>query len=510
MLKIFFFLNALIVCPIYGQSVDSLQPLNNKIKDSAGQLKHSLSPIFNKAIDSSFISVRQMEERFQNQLFSNDLFTALNDSIENQSVEVVYYPELSTDTLKKRLAILDAKTPFNIEYNPSLENVIKRHLKSRKTSTETLMRLSRYYFPMFEEVLDKYNLPLEIKYLAIVESSLKPRAKSRAGATGLWQFMFSTGKHFGLEVSSYVDERCDPLRSTNAAARYLSSLYKTFGDWDLALAAYNSGPGNVTKAIRRSGGYKNYWNIRPFLPKETAGYLPAFLATLYLFEYADAHGFSRDLSQFPILATDTIHVKHMISLDHVAELTDTKIETLQFLNPSYSLDIIPVLDKKTYALRLPLDKVGGFVQNEDQIYAFAKAEFQAREKPLPQFFEVDSKIRYKVKSGDYLGKIARNFKVRISQIKQWNGLRTNNLKIGQRLTIYSRNPTPKNFVKADKPTPGKTLNQSTYLVKPGDSLWSISKKLTGVSVQNLKEWNDIWNNRLKPGMKLIVSKQNIK
>ena len=153
MLKIFFFLNALIVCPIYGQSVDSLQPLNNKIKDSVGQLKHSLSPIFNKAIDSSFISVRQMEERFQNQLFSNDLFTALNDSIENQSVEVVYYPELSTDTLKKRLAILDAKTPFNIEYNPSLENVIKRHLKSRKTSTETLMRLSRYYFPMFEEVL---------------------------------------------------------------------------------------------------------------------------------------------------------------------------------------------------------------------------------------------------------------------------------------------------------------------------------------------------------------------
>ena len=150
-----------------------------------------------------------------------------NDSIENQSVKVVYYPELSTDTLKKRLAILDAKTPFNIEYNPSLENVIKRHLKSRKTSTETLMRLSRYYFPMFEEVLDKYNLPLEIKYLAIVESSLKPRAKSRAGATGLWQFMFSTGKHFGLEVSSYVDERCDPLRSTNAAARYLSSLYKT-------------------------------------------------------------------------------------------------------------------------------------------------------------------------------------------------------------------------------------------------------------------------------------------
>tara|TARA_B110000003_G_C16574186_1_gene505508 strand:- start:172 stop:1287 length:1116 start_codon:yes stop_codon:yes gene_type:complete len=369
------------------------------------------------------------------------------------------------------------------------------------------MSLSRYYFPMFEEVLDKHNLPLEIKYLAIVESSLKPRAKSRAGAAGLWQFMFSTGKQFGLEVSSYVDERCDPLRSTNAAARYLSVLYKTFGDWDLALAAYNSGPGNVIKAIRRSGGYQNYWNIRQFLPKETAGYLPAFLATLYLFEYAEAHGFSRDLSQLPILATDTIHIRHMISLDQIAELTNTKIETLQFLNPSYSLDIIPALETKTYTLRLPVEKIGDFVQNEDQIYAFAKKEFEAREKPLPQFFELDSKIRYKVKSGDYLGKIARNFKVRVSQIKQWNGLLTNKLKIGQRLTVYSRNPTASSFGTAAKSSSKKISNQSTYLVKSGDSLWSISNKLPGVSIQDLKEWNDIWTNYLKPGMKLIISKK---
>ena len=360
---------------------------------------------------------------------------------------------------------------------------------------------------MFEEVLDKHNLPLEIKYLAVVESALKPRAKSRVGATGLWQFMFATGKQYGLEVSSYVDERCDPLRSTNAAAKYLASLYKTFGDWDLALAAYNSGPGNVTKAIRRSGGYQNYWNIRPFLPSETAGYLPAFLATFYLFEYADAHGFQLEKNQLPIIATDTIHIKQMISLDQVAELTDTKIETLQHLNPSYKLDIIPVLDTKTYALRLPLTKIGDFVQNETQIYATAKAEFESREKPLPQFFEIDSKIRYKVKSGDYLGKIARKFRVRVSQIKKWNGLRTNDLKIGQRLTIYSRNPTAYSFnnsTTASKKTQ-KNSSKSTYLVKPGDSLWSISNKLTGISVQNLKEWNDIWDNHLKPGMTLIIS-----
>ena len=462
------------------------------------------------AIDSvqlRILKVEKLEERWRSELYSNTLYDTLTNAVSSQTYEAVYYPELPTDTLKKRLAVLDAKTPFNIGYNPSLESVIKGYLKNRKQSTETLLSRSHYYFPMFEAVLDKHNLPLELKYLAVVESALKPRAKSRVGATGLWQFMFATGKQYGLEVSSYVDERCDPLRSTNAAAEYLAALYKTFGDWDLALAAYNSGPGNVTKAIRRSGGYQNYWNIRPFLPRETAGYLPAFLATLYLFEYADAHGFQVEQNQPAMIATDTVRVKQMIALDQVAELTDTKIEVLQYLNPSYKLDIIPVLTHKTYALRLPLTKVGDFIQNETQIYATAKAEFEAREKPLPQFFEIDSKIRYSVKSGDYLGKIARNFRVRVSQIKQWNGLRTNDLKIGQRLTIYSRNPTaytpskPRSSAKRSK----NTTNKSTYLVKPGDSLWSISNKLTGISLQNLKDWNDIWDSHLKPGMTLIIS-----
>ena len=475
-----------------SQSIDSLTPLGTPIIYSA-QL--------------NLVKVQQMEKRWHNELYNNSQYDTLTFLNSNQPFEPIHYPELPTDTLKKRLAILDAKSPFNIAHNPSLESVIKRYLKTRKRSTQILINRSQYYFPMFEEVLDKHNLPLEIKYLAVVESALKPRAKSRVGATGLWQFMFTTGKQYGLEVSSYVDERCDPLRSTNAAAKYLASLYKTFGDWDLALAAYNSGPGNVTKAIRRSGGYQNYWNIRPFLPSETAGYLPAFLATLYLFEYAEAHGFQVERNQLPITVTDTVRVQQMISLDQVAELTAIKIETLQHLNPSYKLDLIPVLENKTYTLRLPLSKIGDFVQNETQIYATAKAEFEAREKPLPQFFKIDSKIRYKVKSGDYLGKIARKFSVRVSQIKKWNGLRTNDLKIGQRLTIYSLNPTAYSFNNsrsAPKNTQ-KNSSKSTYLVKPGDSLWSISNKLTGISVQNLKEWNDIWDNHLKPGMTLIIS-----
>ena len=489
MMKGFLVLVVLTFGQLQSQTMDSLAVVNAPTLDSI----------------PANLNVQGIEKKWRTELYKNSLYDTLSKAVSNQSYEAIYYPELPTDTLKKRLAILDAKTPFNIEYNPSLESVIKSYLKNRKRSTETLISRSHYYFPMFEAVLDKYNLPLEIKYLAVVESALKPCAKSRVGATGLWQFMFATGKQYGLEVSSYVDERCDPLRATNAAAKYLESLYKIFGDWDLALAAYNSGPGNVTKAIRRSGGYQNYWNIRSFLPSETAGYLPAFLATMYLFEYADTHGFKVDKNQFPIISTDTIHVKQMISLDHVAELTDTKIERLQFLNPSYKLDIIPVLKDKTYTLRLPLTKIGDFVQNEQDIYAFSKAEYEAREKPLPQFFEIDSKIRYKVKSGDFLGKIARNFKVRVSQIKKWNGLRSNDLKIGQRLTIYSRNPTAHRFSKTTKSVSKSKPNKSTYLVKAGDSLWSISNKLSGVSIQNLKEWNDIWDSYLKPGMTLIIS-----
>lgn len=189
------------------------------------------------SVQQRILKVEKQEERWRKEVLNNGTYDSLTNAVSTQSYEAIYYPELPTDTLKKRLAILDAKTPFNISYNPSLESVIKGYLKNRQQSTETLINRSQYYFPMFEAVLDTHNLPLELKYLAVVESALKPRAKSRVGATGLWQFMFATGKQYGLEVSSYVDERCDPLRSTNAAAKYLASLYKTFGDWDLALAA---------------------------------------------------------------------------------------------------------------------------------------------------------------------------------------------------------------------------------------------------------------------------------
>ncbi|WP_296382683.1 LysM peptidoglycan-binding domain-containing protein [Winogradskyella sp.] len=447
----------------------------------------------------------ELDQKWLNELYSTSLFDTIYKSVSELTYEPVNYPQLTTDTLKARLKRLNARTPFNVEYNSSLENVIKGYLKHRRTSMERLMGLSHFYFPMFEQEFDNYNIPLEMKYLSIVESALKPRARSRVGATGLWQFMFATGKEYKLDVSSYVDERSDPIRSTTAAAQYLSRLYRIFGDWDLALAAYNSGPGNVNKAIRRSGGYKNYWNIRQNLPRETAGYVPAFLATMYIFEFAEEHGFKPERPAFQNIQTDTIHVKQMITLDQVAETTGVKIEELQFLNPSYKLDIIPKVEGKTYVLRLPREAVGVFAANEDKIYAFANAEFNKREKPLPQIFNADTKVRYRVRNGDYLGKIARKYGVRVSQIKRWNGLRSNNLKIGQRLTIYPRNPSTSSSSQSVKKVVN-TTGKKTYKVKPGDSLWSIAQKFSGVSVQNIKDWNDISSSKLKIGMTLVVSK----
>ncbi|RPE00235.1 LysM peptidoglycan-binding domain-containing protein [Aureibaculum marinum] len=420
--------------------------------------------------------------------------------------------ELSTEILKERLAYLNSKTPFNVEYNPSLERLIKHYLKTRKKSLGILMGRAEYYFPMFEEHLDKYNIPLEIKYLAIVESALRPRARSRVGASGLWQFMYYTGKQFNLEVNSYVDERHDPLRATEAACKFLSQLYDTFNDWDLALAAYNSGPGNVSKAIRRSGGSRNYWNIRHNLPRETAGYLPAFYATLYLMEYAKEHNIKAQKFITQRFETDTVIVKQQITFDQINKVLETDNELLEELNPQYKLKIIPYVKGKNYTLRLPVHLIGKFVSNEEQIYAYAKEDLAKREKQLPKFQTSPERIRYRVRNGDYLGKIAQRYGVGVSQIKRWNGLRSNNLRIGQRLTIYPRNfktassSSTKSVTKKTK-TPTPTGDYTTYTVKKGDSLWIISKKFPKVSVQQIKDWNNIWSvKNLKPGTKLKIYK----
>lgn len=477
---------------------EKVEPVTSFYVDGKTKPKYKLSD-YKNAEEYDKLWLKEMYD-------SASLFDSIYKEISQPTIEgmPVHLNGLPTDLLKQRLERLNAKTPFNVEYNPSLERVIKMYLTRKRGLMERMLTLSQFYFPMFEQELDNYNMPLELKYLAIVESALNPRAKSRVGATGLWQFMYGTGKEQNLEVSSYVDERSDPIKSTKAACEYLTKLYRIYNDWDLALAAYNSGPGNVNKAIRRSGGYTNYWNIRHHLPRETAGYVPAFLATMYFFEYAKEHNLLGENAERPYFETDTIHVKSMLTFDQIARFTDVSEEELMVLNPAYKLNIIPVVKEKRYTLRLPTWAVGKFVANEKTIYALAEEELKKEEKPLPQLVNAETQIKYRVRSGDYLGKIAEKYGVGVSQIKRWNGLRNNNLKVGQRLTIFARS---KKSIASNKPkSKQKPIppGARTHTVEKGDSLWTISRKYSGISVQNLKDWNGISGKNLKLGTKIML------
>ncbi len=498
--------------PVDTLAMDMVGVKQMELLESANPINDNTLPVVvigdKKTFDLKDIEIAaKYDSLWMKELYeSAALYDEMYSEVAHLDHNLVTESTLNTDTLKLRLERLNQETPFNVVYNPSLENVIKSFLVRKRGLIERMLTVSQFYFPLFEEQLDNHDIPLEMKYLAIVESALNPKARSRVGATGLWQFMYSTGKMYNLDVSSYVDERSDPIKSTEAACLYLSKLYDIFDDWDLALAAYNSGPGNVNKAIRRSGGYKNYWNIRRNLPRETAGYVPAFLATMYLFEYAEEHGIKAQKVDRTYFETDTIHVKSLITFDQISELVGVSTDELKILNPSYKLNIIPYIKGKDYALRLPKAAMGKFVANEDAIYAHVDQQLKSKESPLPQLVKTDDRIRYKVRSGDYLGKIAARYGVGVSQIKRWNGLRSNNLRVGQRLTIYSKKPVmvSKSVSKSGNSTSNNVslAGAKMHTVQSGDSLWTISRKYPGISIENLREWNGISGNNLKPGTKL--------
>lgn len=463
-----------------------------------------------------------------------DIYNDLTKDIESINTDEKVDYELPTELLKSRLEAMNAKSPFNIQYNQGLENIIKSFLKNRKKSFERLMAISDYYFPMFEETFAKQNVPLEIKYLAIVESALNPKAVSRMGATGLWQFMYQTGKQYNLKIDSYVDERSDPLKATAAAAQYMSNMFAIFGDWELVLASYNSGPGNVAKAIRRSGGQQNFWSIKQNLPKETQGYVPAFLATMYLYEYHNEHGIRPNKAIVQRFATDTVMIKKQMSFNQISDLLDVPVSQLQLLNPSYKLNIIPYYKDDNHYLRLPKDKIGVFVSNEDKIYAYVQRELELKnnnpyknatttavasvEKPA---YPIGSTTQYyKVKQGDNLSSIASKYNVDVNDLKKWNKLNNNSISYGKVLTIIAtENNTAVASVdskinkidKTKKEVKADTLiasNKSNYIVQKGDNLSDIAEQ-NNVTVAQIKEWNKLPSNVIQAGTSLQIAEKEI-
>jgi membrane-bound lytic murein transglycosylase D len=533
----------------------TIQSFSQKFSENKAIVKTEQQKFYLDSIKKTFVKddlASCVDSLWLKELANLEIYNDISDDIKNINIDEKVDFELPTELLKERLAAMDAKSPFNIEYNPGLENIIKSFLKNRKKSFGRLMAISEYYFTMFEEALAKQNVPLEIKYLAVVESALNPKAVSRMGATGLWQFMYQTGKQYNLKIDSYVDERSDPLKSSDAAAQYMTNMYAIFGDWDLVLASYNSGPGNVTKAIRRSGGQQNYWNIRKNLPKETQGYVPAFLATMYIYEYHNEHGIKPDRAIVKHFATDTVRIKKQMSFKQISDLLDVPVAQLQLLNPSYKLNVVPFYQDQSHYLRLPQEKIAVFVSNEDKIYAYAQRDIDNRERPFQvskaivatdtlnytqQRITLPKTKYYTVKRGDNLGEIADKYSVSIADLKKWNRLKSNTVARGKSLkiitnesivqTIKKEQKTDSLFIKntsdkqqiaasevkiskedkTKKLTKTDTLSSdvaSYYVVQKGDNLSNIAKN-HNVTVAEIKEWNHLLNASIQLGMSLQVA-----
>lgn len=361
------------------------------------------------------------------------------DTTECQSDTLI--AELPDSLYKIRLQAL----PLVIEvpYNEIVRRYILRYVKHSPRQLAALQRKSEYYFSIFEDIIARHQLPYELCYLSIVESALNPQARSHMGAAGLWQFMPATGKRYGLEINSLVDERMDPIRSTEAACKYLNDLYNIFNDWNLAIAAYNCGPGNVNKAIHRAGGKRDFWSIYPFLPRETRGYLPIFIAVVYAMNYAEMHGICPS-DPLPTMVSDTIVTTQRQHLKQIAENLDIPLSELRRLNPQYPRDIIP--GNKEYAICLPIDKTGAYIDNEQNILAYKADELinnRRAEIDLLQRtsvlggYSINGVTYYKIKDGDTLGSIAQKFHVSVKQLKAWNGLKSDAIRAGKTLKIGS-------------------------------------------------------------------------
>ncbi len=371
--------------------------------------------------------------------FQDDKFLKFDTLFSNFKLiesNIIKDSSFNEEVIKLRLDSLNQLTPLELTYNQTVLKFIKFYIKQRKSQVAKLLALSDYYFPIFEECLDKYSMPLELKYIPIIESSLRVDARSPAGAVGIWQFMYYTAKEYNLRINSYLDERRDVYKSTEAACKYLNKAFNIFDNWELAVASYNCGRGNVTKALRRSGGELNFWKIRPFLPRETRNYIPALISVIYVMNYASEHGIKADTTySIDTHTIDTIQLKKPIKISHLAEVLQIEQSLIEELNPVYKNKLVPYRSGEKFHVVLPHYKWGVFLNNEDSIYSLLNKMEEDENLEYPLFSDIE-KIKYVVKSGDYLGRIARKYKCKVSDIMTWNDLSSSKIRVGQKIYIY--------------------------------------------------------------------------
>lgn len=448
----------------------------------------------------------------------------------------IIIPEYPDSVYIERLSRIPSVLPLT--YNNIVRNYIHVYTKKRRDRLEVMLGLADYYFPVFEEIFDFYGLPPELKYLAVIESALNPRAVSRVGATGIWQFMFGTAKAYGLTVNSIVDERRDPVKSTHAAARYLRDLHNIYNDWTLVIAAYNCGPGNVNKAIRRSGRKKSYWDLYYYLPRETRGYVPAYIAATYAMNYYDEHNLSPRSISLP-LAADTIMINDNLHLKQVSEVLQVPVKLLRDMNPQYKRDIIPG-KSRSFALKIPVNHTLDFISLQDSIFAYKDSIFfnpsntiinPTRSRYVPQAPTGRTKLYYTVKSGDTPGHISEWYRVGLSDLRYWNGIR-NIIRVGRKLVVYVPPSKAEKYRKINSMTfseKQRSIGKSVpvqakvqadnsipddqdyvyYKVRYGDSIWEIARKFPGVTQTEILQLNQMSSSdKIHPGQRLKIKRKS--
>jgi membrane-bound lytic murein transglycosylase D len=482
------------------------------------------------------IEVAITDQTFQNQLIKEmdemldlwyikcQLHKAVNPVLIDDTTEVAF----SDSLVYQRLRSINTVVP--LAYNNSVKKWIELYVYKRKRSSSILMGLSEYYYPFMQEIFDKYDVPEELIYLTIIESGLNPMAVSRVGATGIWQFMHGTGKIYGLEVNTFVDDRRDPLKATDAAARHLKDLYNIFNDWGLAISAYNCGTGNVRKAIARSGGKTDFWSVRPFLPRETQNYFPAYIAALYLATYHQQHGIPAAKISIPF-SVDTVMVHNELHFDQIASVLDIDIEEIKILNPQYKRNVIPAYSE-SYPLRLENKDIIRFLDLKDSICHYKYEDYFAPIKVYQGMFTGEAvqstdykKMYHVVKSKETLASISTKYGLSVTELKQMNKLKSNYVKPKQKLFVGYEyiGKTPKDsvdtthtIIQADtlstpksidstqvKPAP-KPQKEVVHVVKQGETISAISRKYNK-TVKQLLEHNHIQNpNTIRVGQKIKI------